>query len=221
MIVSLRRGRWPGVPRPVPQRRRVIVIGATEAGVACTFHLGHWAMLIEQRGSDTVNGVTIWEAPALTTAGSARRAPTWDDLWRGLVQLARGETRLATRVTALMVHERRLEVSTGESFVYDKLVSTLPLERLQTLIVDTTPGRLRSDEAWRYWLNARDIELLDSSARLQAGDVDGQAAGKRVADTIRGAIALKFASKSALDARQAGLFHPRIVPAAVTHGKCS
>jgi hypothetical protein len=220
MIVSLRRGRWPGVPRPVPQRRRVIVIGATEAGVACTFHLGHWAMLIEQRGSDTVNGVTIWEAPQLTTEEFTNRSPTWDDLWRGLIQLARGETRLATRVTAIAVHERRLEVSTGESFVYDKLVSALPLEILQGLIVDTTPGRLRSDESWRYWLNARDIELLDSSARAQAGDVDGQAAGKRIADTIRGAIAMKFSSKSALDDRPAGLFHPRIVRA-VTRGTCS
>jgi hypothetical protein len=220
MIVSLRRGRWPGVPRPVPQRRRVIVIGATEAGVACAFHLGHWAMLIEQRGSDTVSGVTIWEAPELATTGAPNRAPTWNDLWRGLIQLARGETRLATRVTALDVRERRLEVSSGESFVYDKLVSTLPLEALQILIVDTTPGRLRSDESWRYWLNARDIELLDSSARLQAGDIDGQAAGKRVADAIRGAIAMKFSSKSALDDRPAGLFHPRIVQG-VTHGKCS
>lgn len=214
MIVSPRRGRWPGVPRAVPQRRRAIVIGATEAGVACAFHLGQWAMLIERRGADAATGATLWEAPALTPH---RPRPTFDDLWRGLLQLARGEARLATCVTAIDVHERRVCVSTGESFVYDKLVSTLSLETLQRLIVDATPGRLRSDESWRYWLNARDIELLDSSSRSVAGELDAQAAGKRVADAIRAAIAMKFSSKSALADRPAGLFHPRIVPA-ITHG---
>ena len=171
-------------------------------------------MLIEQRGSDTVNGVKIWEAPPLTTDESRHARPAWDDLWRGLIQLTSGETRLATRVTAIDVHERRIEVPTGESFVYDKLVSTLSLEMLQRLIVDATPGRLRSDESWRYWLNARDIELLDTSTRILAGDIDGQAAGKRVADSVRGAISMKFSSKSALDNRPAGLFHPRIVRSA-------
>jgi hypothetical protein len=168
MIVALRPGCSIRIPGSVPQRRRVVIIGATEAGVSAAYHLGAFALLLEKRGA----------------CGPARPALFEDS-----------EMRLGTRVTALEVRERRLELSTGETIVYDKLISTLRATNLQWLIADQLPTRVQSMEARRYWLNGRDIELLDG----------GQAAGRRMAGSLREALALKYTGKQ--------LFQPRVVGA--------
>jgi glycine/D-amino acid oxidase-like deaminating enzyme len=168
MIVALRPGCRIRIPGPVPQRRRVVIVGATEAGVSAAFHLGASAVLIEKRG-------ICGAAPA--------------ELFEGL------ETRLGTCVTAIDVRERRLELSTGEIFVYDKLMSALPTTDLQRFIAHQLPTRVQSMEALRYWLTARDIELLDGDAQT----------GKRMAEALRRALESRYSSKP--------LFQPRVVRA--------
>jgi hypothetical protein len=175
MIVSLHPGQRISMPGPVPQRRRVIIIGATEAGVSATYHLGESALLLEQRDE----------------SNTAQRKST------------NAEMRWGIRATAIHVYERRVVVSTGESFVYDKVVSTLRTNELLRLIVDRLPVRVQGVESLRYWLNGRDVELLDTATQLSCGEVDGQAAGKRLAEGIQRAMAAKYSNKA--------LFQPRLV----------
>jgi hypothetical protein len=212
MILTLPPCRWPGIPGTVPQRRRAIVIGATEAGVSAAFHLGVQAMLLEQRDVAThpttpAGTAKRWQLPQLTEEESS--SGTWTDLLSALGTVTRAETRLGTRVTAIDTIEHRLHVSTGESFVYDKLVSTLRIPDLQRLVVDEKPARIYSPESWRYWFIDRDIELLDQSTQQFWGDLDGRAAGKRVAETVYRAIAAKYSPQR--ENGPAVLFQPRIV----------
>jgi hypothetical protein len=219
-----RAGRPHAAPVPVPQRRRVIVIGATEAGVSAAFHLGDCALLIEARGGGECagSGVSVeerraisataaprrWELPELTTQ-DATEQKRFSELVGALVSLTCGETRLGVRVTAIDTDEHVLRLSTGESFVYDKLVSTLRLEDFQRLMVDAKLARSYSTDSWRYWLNGRDVELLDLPTQLFFGDTDGQAAGKRVAGNVHYALVEKYSRHP--EARAEKLFRPRIV----------
>jgi hypothetical protein len=68
-------------------------------------------------------------------------------------------------------------------------------------------------ESWRYWLNGRDVELLDAPTRLSFGDVDAEAAGKRVAEGVRHAMTQKYSRRSSARARSGALFQPKLVPA--------
>jgi hypothetical protein len=211
MILSLPSRRWPGTPGVVPQRRRAIVLGATEAGVSAAFHLGVQAMLLEQRdvsGHPRPDEPKRWELPELTAERAATKG-TWTDLMAALGTVTRAETRLG--VTAIAIHtiEHRLRLSTGESFIYDKLVSTLRIPDLQRLVVDEKPGRIYSAESWRYWFIDRDIELLDQSTQQFWGDIDGQAAGKRVAETVYRAMTAKYSPPR--EYGPTALFQPRIV----------
>ena len=224
MILSLPRRRS-DAPSRVPQRRRVIVIGATEAGVSTAFHLGVQSMLIEQRNVVSQAGVTAAEREALgvkrwalpeLTGEHASSTGTWTDLLSAIRTLTSAETRLGVRVTAIDTIEHRLVVSTGESFVYDKLISTLRIPDLQTLIVDDKPGRIYSAESWRYWFADRDIELLDQSTQQFWGDIDGQAAGRRVAESAHRAMKVKYSPKR--ESRPAALFQPRIVAGGIASG---
>jgi protoporphyrinogen oxidase len=217
MILSLPPCHWSGAPGCVPQRRRVIVVGATEAGVSAAFYLGVQAVLLEERDieseaagvsrAEQPGTVRRWELPQLT--GEASTPGTWTDLLSALRTVTRAETRLGVAVTAIDTIEHRIQVSTGESFVYDKLVSTLRLPDLHRLILDENPGRSCSAEAWRYWLIDRDIELLDQPTQQFWGDLDGRAAGKRVAETVYRALTAKYSAHR--DSRPAALFQPRIV----------
>lgn len=182
MIVSLRPDRRVPVVGSVPQRRRVIIIGATEAGVSAAYHLGEWALLLEERTAFFMN-------------------------------LTNAETRLGISVTRIEILERRLTTSTGERFIYDKLISTLRLHELQRLISAPPPNRVSSVESWRYWLSGRDVELLDAPTRLSFGDVDPEAAGKRLAEGIQHAMTQKYSKRSSARARSDALFQPRLVPA--------
>jgi hypothetical protein len=211
MILSLPSRRWPGTPGSVPQRRRAIVLGATEAGVSAAFHLGVQAMLLEQRdvsGHARPGEPKRWELPELTAENSATRG-TWTNLLAALGTVTRAETRLGVSAIAIHTIERRLHLSTGESFIYDKLVSTLRISDLQRLVVDDKPARIYSPESWRYWFIDRDIELLDQSTQQFWGDIDGQAAGKRVAETVYRALTAKYSPPR--EHGPAVLFQPRIV----------
>jgi hypothetical protein len=216
-------GRFHAAPAAVPQRRRVIVIGATEAGVSAAFHLGDCALLLEARGGSVpddgvtaaerqaVSGAAVpkrWQLPQLSTE-DATEQNRFAELIGALVNLTCGETRLGVRVVAIDTHEHVLRLSTGEQFVYDKLVSTLRMDAFQRLIVDEKPARSYSTDSWRYWLNGRDIELLDLPTQLFFGDVDGQAAGKRVAGNVHYALIEKYSNRP--EARAEKLFRPRIV----------
>jgi hypothetical protein len=226
MILSLPSRRWPGISGSVPQRRRVIVLGATEAGVSAAFHLGVQAMLLEQRDiASSALGVSGAEHQALVAASTPASAPkrwelpeltaenpvasgTWTDLLAALGTVTRAETRLGVSAIAIHTVDRRIHLSTGESFIYDKLVSTLRIPDLQRLVVDEKPGRIYSAESWRYWFIDRDIELLDQSTQQFWGDIDGQAAGKRVAETVYRAMTAKYSPPRD---NAAALFQPRIV----------
>lgn len=204
MIVSLRPGHYFPIARSIPQRRRVVIIGATEAGVSAAFHLGEAALLLEQQGLEGAT-VTRWNPPNLGHAIDEFEPPSaaLSDLLSELVNLTAAETRLGTRVTAIDVRERRVDVSNGESFVYDKLITTLPYAELQWLIADQLPSRIQTVQAWRFWLNGRDIELLDADTQRFYGDMDGQVAGKRVAAEIQRVLTMKYANKTT--------FQPRLV----------
>lgn len=185
MIVSLRPASS-SPPVDIPQRRRVIVIGATEAGVCAAFHLGRCSMLVEQHGAS--------EGGPL---GKLR-------------EFMPGELRLGERVDAIHTIERRLYLASGESFIYDKLLSCVSVPHLLRLIVDETPSRIRGGEWWSYWLECRGIELLDTAAQLDHGDLDGEAGGKRLAEKVRREMVLKFAYRP-VTGRSSGLFQPRVV----------
>lgn len=207
---------WPGRPIPdcarAPQRCRAIVIGATEAGVSTAFHLGESALLLEQREiTGDPEAVQRWEPPELG-ADTPEPTPrcTWSDVLRTLETLTSVETRLGRRVTEIHTHAHRLHVSTGESFVYDKLVSTLRFPQLQPLIVDETPASIRNLEGWRNWLASRDIELLDLATQIARGDMDGAAAGKRMAECIHQEMAARYLRRPAQGSPSA-LFKPKLV----------
>jgi hypothetical protein len=85
----------------------------------------------------------------------------------------------------------------------------LRIPDLQRLVVDEKPARIYSPESWRYWFIDRDIELLDQSTQQFWGDLDGQAAGKRVAETVYRAMTAKYSPRS--ENGPAALFQPRIV----------
>jgi hypothetical protein len=130
---------------------------------------------------------------------------------RALVPLLRGELRLGATVVRISPAQRLVELADGARFVYDKLLSTVALAALTEMVLAELPWRIRCEETLRYWLNARDIEVADSATRKCYGDVDEFAAGKRIADVIKRALADKFRTGSAANASGQRLFEPRIV----------
>jgi hypothetical protein len=170
-------------------------------------------MLLEQReavvDTDTLRDIKRWEPPDLV--GPPDPNEDWNALYLQLRSLTSGEVRLGTRVTAIDSADRCLHVSTGESFIYDKLVSTVKLAQLRRLIVDAQPDHIRGVEWWHYWLSIRDIEHIDSATQEFSGDVDDMCAGKRVADFVRGSLWARYSSGSVLRSRADPLFQPRLV----------
>lgn len=57
-------------------------------------------------------------------------------IWRALSNLLPNQIRLNTQVAAIDARRRRLTLSTGDVETYDALVSTMPLDRLLTIIDD-------------------------------------------------------------------------------------
>jgi hypothetical protein len=127
-----------------------------------------------------------------------------------LSTLLKGEVLFGATVVRISPSQRLVELADGTRYVYDKLLSTVPLASLTEMVVAELPWRIRCDETLRYWLNARDIEVTDHATRLCHGDADGFGAGRRVAGVIQRALADKFAG-SAAKAFGKRLFQPRVV----------
>lgn len=118
---------------------------------------------------------------------------------------------MGAQVTSVAPAAHMLELADGHRFVYDKLVSTLPLAATKSLAARDTPNHVRGDEFLRYWLSEHDIEVLDRPIQAYYGDPDEFAAGKRIAAQVGHALQEKFGR--AKHAKGAGmrLFQPRLV----------
>jgi hypothetical protein len=128
-----------------------------------------------------------------------------------LVPLLRGELRLRTRVVRIAPAAHAVELADGRTIVYDKLVSSLQSIELIGLLQPELPDRIRSHQGLMYWLAARDVELIDDSTQFILGDVNAFAAGRRVAETVKRALAQKFRPATEPFARGEQLFKPRLV----------
>jgi hypothetical protein len=160
--------------------------------------------------------VARWEPPNLApgpiTPTQEEREERAERLsLRALIPLLRGELRFGATVVRISPSRRLVELADGARFVYDKLLSTVPLMALTEMVLAELPWRIRCDETLRYWLNARDIEVADFATRVCYGDMDEFSAGKRVAAVIKRALADKFRTGTAADASGKRLFEPRIV----------
>lgn len=151
--------------------------------------------------------VTRWQPPTLTPAGAPLSPPTL----RILAPLLRGELRLDSLVVRVNPSERLLELEDGARFIYDKMISTIPLAALACLVMHELPGRIRHDASLRYWLQDHDIEVADRATRELYGDVDEFAAGKHVVERIMPGLTEKFRRTSAAGRRHSPLFQPRLV----------
>jgi hypothetical protein len=160
----------------------------------------------------TLIHVTRWQPPALTPARPRTDSPTY----RTLAPLLRGELRLGAWVVRINPSERLLELADGTRYVYDKLFCTQSLASVASLVLHEVPGRVRNDDALRYWLQDQDIEMGDRGTRQAYGDIDGFAAGRRVADQITYALSEKFRNLGHPMARSTPLFQPRLVSARTT-----
>jgi len=155
----------------------------------------------------TLIRVMRWKPPTLMPSNAEHRetasAPT-------LLSLLRGDVRFGAQVIRLSPIDHRLELADGASFIYDKLVCTLSLATVVRLIRDDLPAHVRRDEALRYWLSAHDVEPADRLTQICHGDIDGFAAGKRVADVVSRALSARFHRRGSPYPRDP-LFEPRVV----------
>jgi hypothetical protein len=278
-----------------PERRRVVVIGADEAGLTAALHIGEHSLLLDKRahiGEDTRgprpqggfddrkstfalgaaraglagaqdagaarkgHGLSTWERQEVAAACSSdhgeaggktpedrgtlnepvvvarwippRLDPVDDgadehsrESLQGLVPLLRGELRLGARVIRILPATHRVELVDGRTIVYDKLISSIQAVELAGLLQPALPGRIRTHQGLLYWLAARDVELIDESTQFLFGDVSSFAAGRRVAETVKRALAQKFRPATETFLRGAKLFEPRLVrispPSAIAH----
>jgi len=176
--------------RPVPpERRRTIIIGGGPTGISAAFHLGEHSLLLERRAS-------------LEDAGSPR----------ALVPLLRGELRFGANVVLVSPSLHMLELADGTRFVYDKLLSTVPMTDLADMVMHDLASRISHAEFLRFWLAEHDIEVVDRATQFCQGDVDEMAAGKRVAEYIHRALAGRFQARH----RGSSFFVPRLVEATAT-----
>jgi hypothetical protein len=132
---------------------------------------------------------------------------------RTLLPLLRGELRMGAHVVRVSPAARLVELADGHRYVYDKLVSTLPLAAIELLVAPDLPRYVSRDDYLRYWLSEHDIEVADRTSREQYGDLDEFAAGKRIADLVSQALAEKFGSAGRSRMHGARLFEPRLVQA--------
>jgi hypothetical protein len=137
------------------------------------------------------------------------------------VPLLRGELRLGARVIRIETAAHSVELSDGRKIVYDKLISGIQAVELAGLLHPPLPQRIRTHQGLLYWLAARDVELIDESTQFLFGDVNSFAAGRRVAETVKRALAQKFRPAAEAFLPGAKLFEPRLVrispPSAIAH----
>ena len=130
---------------------------------------------------------------------------------QSLLPLLRGELRLGAQVLRITPAAHRVELADGRTIVYDKLVSSVDAIVLIGLLQPELPERIRTHQGLMYWLAARDIELVDDSTQFLYGDLDAFAAGRRVAETVKRALAQKFRPASERFVSGETLFKPRLV----------
>jgi len=162
-------------------------------------------------GEHTLIHVERWQPPDLAAPRSRDEFRTPPAV-RTLRPLLRGELRLGAQVVRVSPSAHLLELADGHRYVYDKLVSTLSLPAIEMLVEQDLPKHVRRDESLRYWLSERDIEVADRDSQGHYGDIDDFAAGKRIADLVRNALAEKF-GRGRATMRNARLFRPRLVNA--------
>jgi len=164
--------------------------------------------------------VTRWEPPSYAPVAQSRDAFAGSEsresiVVRALLPLIRGELGLGAYVVRVSPSLHLLELYDGRRFVYDKLLSTIPLPALTNMVMHEMTSRISNDDSLRYWLGEQDIELADQATQFCQGDVDEIAAGKRVAGNISRALAGRFQANRH-SPRGAGLFRPHLVEAAAT-----
>ncbi|HEU4780547.1 MAG TPA: hypothetical protein VFS58_11755 [Steroidobacteraceae bacterium] len=128
----------------------------------------------------------------------------------------RGELRLGMQVGRVSPSRHLLELEDGSCIVYDRLLSTISLSVLAGMCMHELPERVRSNEILRCWLSEQDIEVGDPASRAGRGDIDGFAAGKRIADQMNAALTVRFGTIGRTTSRGPGLFAPRLVETSVS-----
>jgi len=161
-------------------------------------------------GDDTLIHVQRWRPPEYAPPEERRelRAPP---SVRTLRPLLRGEVRLDAHVIRVSPTAHLLELADGRQYVYDKLVITLSFAAAEFLVATDLPRQVRRDDSLRYWLSEHDIEVVDRATQDFYGDLDGFAAGQRVAHRIGQALAAKFGNAGRSSMRGPRLFEPRLV----------
>jgi len=164
--------------------------------------------------------VARWQPPELTPETAVHPA-THDEFaaddrretgsLRALVPLLRGELRLGANVVRVSPSLHMLELADGSRYVYDKLLSTVPIVELATLVMHELTSQISHAEFFRYWLSEYDIEVADHATQRCEGDIDEISAGKRVAALINRSLVTRFQPRR----RGSGFSAPRLVKAAV------
>ena len=180
---------------------------AIAGGQHSSFVVGRGSNGTAEPGAHALIRLERWQPPDLTAARASATSPSA----RILAPLLRGELRLDARVVRVDPATRALELEDGLRFVFDKLISTMPLGALASMVTHELPGRVRNDAALRYWLQDHDIEVGDRVTRELYGDIDEYLAGKHIVERIAPALAEKFRPRGAASRRAAPLFRPRLV----------
>jgi hypothetical protein len=161
--------------------------------------------------------IARWQPPLLAPAHATDDEFYFDEQCeasplRALVPLLRGEILFGASVVRVSPSLHLLELADGRQFVYDKLLCTVPLPELTSMIAHELASRISHDEFLRGWLAEQDIEVADRPTQVLEGDIDELAAGKRMAARINRALAERF---PVCRARHPGpsLFLPRLVQA--------
>ena len=165
-------------------------------------------------GTNKLIHVARWEPPALRPVTPVSDELEYDDergtrSLRALIPALRGEVRLGANVVRVSPSLHLLELADGSRFVYDKLLSTVPIADLASLVMHEFSSRNFNVEFFGYWLRDYDIELADRATQSCDGDVDEMSAGKRMAEHIKRALAVRFQARH----RGSSLFVPRLVNA--------
>jgi hypothetical protein len=162
--------------------------------------------------TDELIRVKRWNPPPLQVR-TPETVTCADPSCRALLPLLAGEVRWSAEVAHVFPSQHRIELGSGDSFVYDKLVTTVPLAELLFMLAGEVPRRIRSDDTLRYWLNARDVEVVDRATQAYYGDENEFSAAKRISDNVRQALSTKFLTPPrSFHTRTGRLFEPRLVP---------
>lgn len=178
------------------------------------------ALYIACSSQDLIH-VARWQPPAFMPGGAAEDefqpgARRQIDSLRVLVPLLRGEVRLGACVVRVSPSLHMLELADGTRFVYDKLLCTVSLSDVTSMIAHELASRISHDEFLRCWLKEFDIEVADQANQFCEGDIDEIAAGKRMAAHINRGLAHRFQPSRHSKHRGSSFFEPRLVQATGT-----